>query len=251
MPDDKANIEFILNLTKQDKLSFIGHSEGFTTMISALTTEEAQWVKDRVNVVIGLAPVAKFEYLKSTLLRVLGVNNLSIDLVKLFGIREWFYPNIYTRTLFVNICNYLPQICEFNLKYITDGDPSVNDRSVLRIYLGHFPGGLSVKLLEHELQLYRSKNFQRFDYGKEENRQKYGTDTPPEIPVQDISGIPIAMMVGKSDLLGSVEDNRWLKEQLGNNIVFYKEYDYGCSSFYIAKDMSYLDEVADLLYKYR
>lgn len=245
--DDQANIEFIRNLVGQDKIAFIGHGEGFTTMLTALTTEQADWFKQRVSVVVGLAPVSRLDHIKTTLLRALGVNDLAINLVKLFGIREWFYPNIYTRTLFVNICNYLPQICEFNLEFISDGDPEVNDRNLLRIYLGHFPGGLSVKVLEHELQIYQAERFQYFDYGAEKNIQKYGTETPPVIPVDQISGMPIALFVGTSDLLADTRDVEWLREQLNENVVFYKTYDYGHASFYIAKDMRYLQDLVGVL----
>jgi hypothetical protein len=233
----------ILSVTGQGKIAFIGHSEGFTTMLAALTTVEADWFKDRVSVVVGLAPVSKLGNIGTGLLKVLGSTDFAIGIVKFFGIHEWFYPNVYTNTLFYYICDPFPQICEFNLKYITDGDPSVNDRSVLRIYLGHFPGGLSVKTLDHELQLYKADKFQLFDYGTKGNMIEYGAETPPQIPVNSIKDIPIAMFVGTSDLLGDVKDNRWLRDQLGANIKFYKEYEYGCSSFYIAKDMSYLEDL--------
>jgi hypothetical protein len=248
--DDKANIEYIRQETGQDKIIFVGHSEGFTTMLTALTTNEADWFKQRVSLLVGLAPVSRLNDIGTGLLKFLGANNLAIGLVKLLGIKEWFYPNIYTNTLFVNICNYAPIICETNLKYITDGDPTVNDREILRIYLGHFPGGLSVQTLDHELQMYQAQRFQYFDYGKKENLEKYGTETPPEIPVNKINGMPIAMFVGNSDLLGDVKDNQWLKEQLGTNVIHYKEYDYGCATFYIGKDMSYLEDLVNVMRPY-
>lgn len=231
-------------------MAFVGHSEGATTLFTALTTNEADWFKERISIFAALATVSRLDNLQSTLLKVLGANDLALNIVKFFGIREWFYPNIYTRTLFVNICNYLPQICEFNLKTISDGDPSVNDRDVLRIYLGHFPGGLSVKTLDHELQIYKAKRFQQYDYGTQQNMEKYGSDTPPLIPVEKIYGIPIAMMAGTSDLLGDVKDNEWLRDQLGSDVIFYKTYDYGCSSFYIGKDMRYLEDLTNVLKQY-
>jgi pimeloyl-ACP methyl ester carboxylesterase len=250
-PDDKANIKFILEKTGQSKLAFIGHSEGASTMIAALTTQEAEWFKQRVSILIALAPVSRMENMKSTLLRVLGANDFAIGLVRFFGVKEWFYPNIYTRTLFNNICNYVPQICEFNLKYITDGDPTLNDRNSFRIYMGHFPGGLSVRTLDHELQIFRAKRYQYYDFGKDGNLEKYGTETPPEIEVSKIQGMPIAMLIGDQDLLGDVKDNEWLRDRLGRNVVFYKVYNLGNSSFYVAKDIeTYLKDVVDLLRKY-
>merc|ERR1711957_117587 len=130
-----------------------------------------------------------------------------------------------------------PEICQFNMYLITDGKPSVNDRMAFRNYMGHFPGGLSVKILDHELQIYRAERFQYFDYGVEQNLETYGSEQAPIIPVNEIDGIKIAMMIGDSDLLGNVEDNVWLRKQLGDNVLFYKVYDFGNSSFYIAKEI--------------
>lgn len=236
--------------TGKSKIAFIGHSTGATTMLTSLTLEQAQWFKDRISVFVALAPISRMDHMKSTLLRILGVSDIPIKIVQLLGIHEWFNENIIATTLFQHVCNYLPQICEFNFKLISEGDPSVNNRDALRIYLGHFPGGLSVKLLAHELQMYRAAKFQKYDYGTEENMKKYGTKQPPEYDLSKISGIPVAMMVGTSDLLGDVEDNRWLRDQLEDNVMFYKEYNYGGTSFYIAKDMGYLEEVTSILSQY-
>lgn len=248
--DDKANIEYIRQETGQDKIIFVGHSEGFTTMITALSTEEAEWYKQRVSLVVGLAPVSRLDNIGTGLLRVLGANGLSIGLVKLFGINEWFAPTFWNNLKFVYACDYFPIICESSLKYISDGDPSVNDRALLRIYMGHFPGGLSVKTLDHELQIYQAKKFQYYDFGTKGNLEHYGTETAPEIPLHKVDGMPIAMFVGNSDLLGDVKDNEWLREQLGSNVIHYQVYDYGCSTFYIGKDMVYLEDLVRVMRPY-
>jgi len=219
-------------------------------MLTALTTDQAHWIKEKVSILIGLAPISRLDNIGTGLLKTLGYSDFAIGLVRFAGIKEWFGNTLYTRTLFNKICDPFPQVCEFNLKYITDGDPSVNDRNVLRTYMGHFPGGLSVMTLEHELQLYRQKKFQYFDYGKKKNIQEYGEENAPEILVKDIKNMPIALLVGDSDLLGDVKDNQWLRDTLGDNIKFYKEYSMGCASFYIGKDMSYLEDVHDILKKY-
>ena len=216
-------------------------------MLYSLTTEDAEWFKERISLIIGLAPVARLDNIETTLLKILGSSNAAINLVKMFGKKEWFSENLWTKSFFQKLCSKFPKISETNMKFITDGDPDVNDREVFKLYMRHFPGGLSVKLLEHELQIYRAQRFQLFDYGKDKNKEIYGEEIPPIIPVEKITGISIAMMVGNSDLLGDVKDNEWLRDQIQQNIVSYKVYDYGCSSFYNAKDMCYLDEMKSLL----
>jgi pimeloyl-ACP methyl ester carboxylesterase len=249
--DDIANFELVLSKTGHSKLAFVGHSEGSTTMLTSLTTNDAQWFKDRISIFIAVAPVARLENMKTTWLRILGASDLPIALVKLFGIKEWFAPTFFARAKFQFLCNYIPEVCQFNMWLITDGKPLVNDRDSFRNYMGHFPGGLSVKILDHELQIYRDERFQYFDYGTEENLEKYGTEVAPIIPVEKINGVKIAMMIGESDLLGNVVDNEWLRQQLGSNIVSYKIYDYGNSSFYVAKEIElYLKDMVELLRKY-
>lgn len=205
------------------------------------------WYEERVSILIALGPVSKLDNIKTLLLRSLGVNGLSIGLVKAFGIHEFFYPNFWTKIWFSTICGYAPQICRFSTYLISDGDTSVDDLDALRNYYGHYPAGISVKSLEHTLQIYMNKRFAYFDYGESENLAKYGTSTPPLINLGNISGVPIALMVGKTDLLGDPEDNQWLLRQLGSNVIAYNLYDYGHITFFIGKDMKYLEDVNVLL----
>ena len=238
-------------MTNQTKLAFIGHSEGATTMFTALTNDVAEWFKERISVFVAIAPVSRMDHMESFLLITLGKTNFAINLVKALGIHEWFAPNLITKLLFEDICNYITEICEFNFYLISEGDPSANERKSLRTYLGHFPGGLSVKMVDHELQIYNAKQFQYYDYGADENIIHYGRTEPPQIDLLKINGIPIAMMVGKADLLGDVTDALWLKDQLRDNVFFYKEYQYGSTSFYVAKDMNYLEDLTQILDSYK
>jgi hypothetical protein len=61
------------------------------------------------------------------------------------------------------------------------------------------------------------------------------------------------MFVGTSDNLGDTTDCRWAKNELmlaGDALVHYEEIEAGHSSFLIAKDMSYFDNVMDLIHTY-
>lgn len=249
--DDIANINLILGVTGHQQLSYIGHSEGTATMITALTTDNADYFKERISLFVALAPIARFSDIKSTLIIWFAKWDISVKIIHLLGIHEWFYQNIYTKTLFNTVCNWFVEVCELNLYLNTEGNLSVIDRTAMRNYFGHFPGGLSVKTLEHEIQMYHQQRFQYFDYGTKGNMEKYGQEQPPAIDPSTISGINIAMIVGKYDLLGDVDDNRWLRDQLGSNVVYYKEYEQGHASFYFAKDMSYLDDIVNLINTYR
>jgi len=247
--DDRANIEFIRTHTGQNKISVIAHSEA-TAAFWVGMSQYPTWYEERVNILISLGPVSKLDNIKTLLLKSLGANSLAISLVKSFGIHEFFYPNFWTNVWFSTICGAFPQICRFSTYLISDGDTSVDNLESLRNYYGHYPAGISVKSLEHTLQIYMQGRFQYFDYGEEVNKRIYGTTVPPLVNLKAISGVPIALLIGNTDLLGDPEDNQWLRQQLGSNVVSYKTYDYGHITFFIGKDMSYLDDVRSLLREY-
>lgn len=247
--DDRANIEFIRQYTQQNKISVIAHSEATAAFWVGMSNYPT-WYEERVNILIALGPVSRLDNIKTLLLKSLGANSLAINLVKAFGIHEFFYPNFWTEIWFKTTCGIFPQICRFSTYLISDGDTSVDNLESMRTYYGHYPAGISVKSLEHTLQIYMQGRFQYFDYGEEINYRTYGTKVPPLINLSAIKGVPIALLVGNTDLLGDPEDNQWLRQQLGSNVVAYNTYDYGHITFFIGKDVSYLGDVNSLLRKH-
>ena len=72
-----------------------------------------------------------------------------------------------------------------------------------------------------------------YDYGKERNQEVYGADTPPVYPLENIRNFPIAILVGKGDMLAAPADCRPLRDLCvaQNSCAFYKEYDFGHMAF--------------------
>jgi len=63
----------------------------------------------------------------------------------------------------------------------------------------------------------------------------------------------MGMFVGIYDQLGDPWDNRIVRDEIneaGGSLVYYGEHPLGHSSFMVAKDMSYFDDVVSLLHKY-
>ena len=91
----------------------------------------------------------------------------------------------------------------------------------------------------------------KFDFGEVINEEKYGQSETPAIDLNKVKGIPIIMLGGEGDLLSDIKDVRRLKETLINEIVLYKEYDFGHMTFLIAKDMGWFKtDVIDQIEKY-
>lgn len=83
---------------------------------------------------------------------------------------------------------------------------------------------------------------QRFDYGIPFNMKIYGQPEPPLIEYQNIKDIPIVMIVGAVDQLVNYQDTRIVHEKMKDTVVFYKEYELGHLSFFVAKDMTYFTQ---------
>jgi len=57
----------------------------------------------------------------------------------------------------------------------------------------------------------KTNEFRKFDYGnKDKNIEQYGEEKAPLIPIENISGIPIAMFSGLNDSVVAIENNREL-----------------------------------------
>ena len=60
----------------------------------------------------------------------------------------------------------------------------------------HLYHGMTIDECTHIGQIGRAGQLQRFDYGPEENMERYGSEAPSRIPVENIN-IPLAVLVGK------------------------------------------------------
>ena len=78
----------------------------------------------------------------------------------------------------------------------------------------------------------------------------YGTPNPPEFNLTNIEGIPIALLYGTTDEVSDVHDVDWLIDQLDDDVVFTRAYNYGHLSYFTAANMGYLNDIDDLLHQY-
>lgn len=60
-----------------------------------------------------------------------------------------------------------------------------------------------------------SGRFNRYDYGPELNRKKYGKDTPDDYDLSKVM-VPITLFVSGGDTLSTIKDSEMLKQQLRN-----------------------------------
>lgn len=79
----------------------------------------------------------------------------------------------------------------------------------------------------------------------------YKQKNPPQIDLGKIKGVPIALFCGKYDAIAPLTDSEYTKRSLpAETVVFHKNYDYGHLSFWVAKDMAYIDDADKLIKQY-
>lgn len=225
--DLPAMIDYVLYTTNQTKLIYVGHSQG-TTAFFVMGSEIREY-NDKISLMVALSAVSAVPNMKSPFLKFIKFitlyhPELLFALAKEMGIYE-FLPTIYLINKFApNICgkvelaeivcgNMLFLVCGFNADQLNVTN--------LPVIFAHTPSGAATKQFEHYAQTMMSGKFRRFDHGETKNVEIYGSKTPPEYPVEDITA-PIAILYSDNDWLVSYDDVDALHKRLKNVVDFYK-----------------------------
>ncbi|GIY22139.1 gastric triacylglycerol lipase [Caerostris darwini] len=195
--DHPAMIDFILNKTGQEKLSYIGHSQG-TTSPFAMLSDKTEY-NDKLKIFIALGPVTTCGYITSPI-KYLAPFTKEIDfLASLIGIDEFLPNGPFMKFLSEYVCDEpIRWICSDIVFAMFGVDlPELNETR-MGVYAAHTPAGSSAKSVAHYGQLVESGKFNKYDYGKKENLVRYGQETPPEYDLTKIT-TPVALMWGLND----------------------------------------------------
>ena len=248
--DIPAAIEFVLNTTRQRKLTYIGHSQG-TIQIFAHLASNPEFIKN-LNIVIALAPIGTVTHLELEVFTTLKETSF-FKVLQATGIYE-FLPNKHGNSVFYAFCSLFAFLCEGGIELFADMQLSMDNIDRLPVILAHEPGGTSTLNLEHWQQMsnYEEDKVQKFDYGASENLEKYGSVVPPLYDFTRIPG-PIALFSGDKDRLADLTDVKWLESIIPRTSIVYNSYekDFGHATFLWGKDLSYFQKIIKLARQYR
>lgn len=212
--DIPVMIQYVLNVTKQEKLAYVAHSQGTTQMYYALATNE-EFFASRVSIFLAFGPVARVDHCKSSMIRFFASNitrALLVSTSESLGIYEWFPANYLTTGSMRLICDTFPKVCEFAIYLSADENMTLSDEQRVQVYLGHYPSGTSLKSINHFGQLMETGRMQKYDYGTEKNIEVYGSEIPTQVDITKISKVPIGMFVGTEDELADKNDAQWTQQ---------------------------------------
>uniref|UniRef100_A0A8C2R1L3 Lipase n=1 Tax=Capra hircus TaxID=9925 RepID=A0A8C2R1L3_CAPHI len=197
--DLPAVMNFILQKTGQEKIYYVGYSQGTTMGFIAFSTmpELAQ----KIKMYFALAPIATIKYAKSPGTKFLLLPDMMIK--GLFGKREFLYQTRFLRQFVIYLCGQviMDQICS-NIILLLGGFNAKNMNMVSGSLCGEFA--------------MNSGELRAFDWGSEtKNLEK-----EIRYRVRDMT-VPTAMWTGGQDWLSNPEDVRTLLSEV-TNLIYHK-----------------------------
>uniref|UniRef100_A0A2A4K5R5 Lipase n=1 Tax=Heliothis virescens TaxID=7102 RepID=A0A2A4K5R5_HELVI len=218
--DVPTMIDYALEVSGQERLHYIGHSQG-TTAFFVMGSMRPDY-NEKVISMHALAPVAYMANNRNLLLRVLASYSNNIEsIASLIGIGE-FMPNsvVFTwagqamcrdEVIFQPICS--------NILFLVGGwNEDQHNTTMMPAIFGHTPAGASVRQFAHYGQGISDRGFRRYDQGSRlSNYRAYGSFRPPSYDLSKVT-TPVFLHYSDSDPLAHVNDVDRLFRELGRPI---------------------------------
>lgn len=219
--DIPASLDYITAETAQEKVVYIGHSQGTTQMFYGLSEFE-DYYKDKIALFVALAPVTKIPNTSELVFKAAADFYDEIDdACNLFGVHSVLNNTWLTNGATKLFCGVVPFFCRTLESIFVTSDTKYDDVDRFGVYMAHEPNGSSVQSIllyaqnmkEDRFQVYAPKYHTFLDIGA-----KRTTDL---IPLNTITSVPIAMFVGRQDTLADPTDAEWARDQIGSPVVHY------------------------------
>ncbi|XP_059055759.1 lipase 3-like [Achroia grisella] len=252
--DLPAMIDYILDKTGEEQLTYIGYSQGSTTFF-VLCSELPEYNK-KINVMIALSAVAFIFGVPVFNIFAPLVNPLGTALIDAIGAYELLPRNGFMQYLTDTYCSTPASatlICG-NILYLSYGaDFAQINATAAPVIFGHLPAGCSTRQGLHFGQLSLSGKFAQYDHGPIENFKKYGQLTPPDYPLEKITA-PVVIFYSLFDRVTPITSVELIKKKLGNvkEVIKVPFLQFSHTDYVFARDVKALlyDTVLDVLPKY-
>jgi len=220
-------INYILEVTKQTSLSYVGHSQG--TTMGFIGFENPQ-IASKVNVFIALAPVGWVFHTQSVLLKALADLDAQV-VIQLLGVKDFLPDNAVLKIILPGLCSKTPDSCANIMGLVMGWDTTNLNITRLPQILAHEPSGTSTQNIIHWSQEVKKNVFQEYDFGSpSENEKHYNQSTPPAFNPSLIT-LPTALFSGGNDSLADPSDVAVIASLLKNVVYSHFEPTYAHLDF--------------------
>ncbi|CAG9854005.1 unnamed protein product [Phyllotreta striolata] len=212
--DLPAKIDYIIAKTGQQKIFYVGHSQG-TSIFFAMAALRPEY-NDKIALFTAFAPVVYLKHMSSPMYRFL-VKYMDKVEVLIKNIYELMSYNWLSARIQGLLCLEEPfsQFCLMERFFLSGFDPYQVDQTQIALETAQSPNGISKNMLLHFGQNIRSGFFQRFDYGPELNQKLYQSSIPPNFTLSHVT-VPTALYYAQNDLFVPVKAVEQLTKELPN-----------------------------------
>ncbi|XP_049869136.1 lipase 1-like [Pectinophora gossypiella] len=216
--DLPAFIDYIIYITGESKMHYIGHSQGGTVFL-VLNSLKPEY-NDKFISFQGLAPAAYFTHSENEKRDHLARYIHIIEPIFFKLTKGELTNSTQIKKMLDIICrneSILDTKCVETVVRILSPDVAVLNQTMLPVFLSHTPAGASIRQYTHYAQSINRNTFARFNYGPLINLILYKSDIPPEFDVSKIT-VPAYLYYGMSDHAVNYRDTFKLGSMLGNTI---------------------------------
>ncbi|XP_058839961.1 lipase 1-like [Topomyia yanbarensis] len=214
--DIPAFVDYVLEHTGTRRLHYVGFSQGAMTIFIALSDRSG--FSDKIVELQALSPAVYMYRSLSVFVKLLvSVIQQLADALNSVQMYE-FLPYFEKQYFFYQwLCPAPAQtFCRALIYDVVGANPSQLDVKTVRIFLGHFPAGASVKQVQHYAQIIRNGIFRQFDYGDAgTNLQRYGSVQVPRYNLSRAT-VPVRTYFGYNDHVVNYLNVLQLEQELPN-----------------------------------
>lgn len=203
-------VDYVRGKTGNNKIYYVGHSQGTLIMFARLAEDPA--FNEKIHMFFALGPVYSLSGIKSPIKYFAQFyNTLEVgqwmmggsELLPNSAAGKWLSSKIHT---FMGSHDDFRFLGENLLLSITGFSPSRYFMDRIPVYLAHIPAGTSVQNIIHFAQMVTYNDTRKYRFGSdEENIAAYGSVIPP---TYDLTGIkvPVALYWGTEDWFADTDD---------------------------------------------
>nr|XP_023022828.1 lysosomal acid lipase/cholesteryl ester hydrolase-like [Leptinotarsa decemlineata] len=209
------DLPVVMNLVAQKtggaKAVYIGFSMG-TTVINIYCILYPQEATKRLVGVIEMAPVANLTKIRS----IVGILSPSWPILKPIANSIWHGILLPRNDYLKEFCSthvIVIFLCYTITAFVFGANYAMLDPLRMPVVMQQCPDVISTMVVDHYYQIIRHKQFLQYDYGYEQNIEKYGSPFPHPYNFSEIK-VPITLFVGLNDFVAEAKNSRILYNNL-------------------------------------
>eukprot|EP00475_Leptophrys_vorax_P009789 TRINITY_DN1648_c0_g1_i1.p1 TRINITY_DN1648_c0_g1~~TRINITY_DN1648_c0_g1_i1.p1 ORF type:complete len:389 (+),score=102.66 TRINITY_DN1648_c0_g1_i1:27-1193(+) len=250
--DLPAIIQHVLQVSGKAQIaSLIGHSEGGTVGLAALSTYPA--VYNKVKSFIGLGTAV---YMGNTQSAMVHALEYFTPVLNALHVNKFQASTTAFKDIVPGFCTTFPTLCDSVICWVAGcEDADSLDKERVPVLLSHYPDNSSVQDMDHWIQIKQTGEFKMYDFGSSSlNLASYNSEVPP---AYNLTGIrtPMYLYAGSKDQFSVPVDVDQLVSELesgGANLVDFKMIDFGHGDFVWSSDayITLYPELISIIAKY-